>query len=234
MTKTVVIHQPDFLPYIGFFHRLLAADDLVLLDNVQFQSRGKMAWQNRDKIKTQSGEKWLTIPVKPCRVETMINEVMISDREDWVTNNLNQLKGNYKRSEYFNEIFPYVTELYADAPKDLLSFNIKGLRLIMRLLSINVNIHLSSSLNSKGKGNERLISILKSINATHYLSGQGARDYLKPELFKQKGIEVIWHEFKHPVYPQQFGEFVPCLSILDMLFNCGIEKSNQVIRSIAS
>ena len=101
MKKTVVIHQPDFLSYLGFFHRLLDADLYVVLDDVQFVSSSR-AWTNRDKIKTQNGEKWLTVGVKKAPRNTDINQIMLSETIDWEKKNLDLLQQNYNKSKFFN------------------------------------------------------------------------------------------------------------------------------------
>ena len=108
MRKVVVIHQPDFMPYLGFFHRLLYADEFVILDNVQFLRRG---WHHRDKIKTDSGEKWLTVGVKKASQNTLIKDIILNE-ENWKEQHVNLIKNNYKKSKFFTEIFPYIEKLY--------------------------------------------------------------------------------------------------------------------------
>ena len=103
MRKVVVIHQPDFMPYLGFFHRLLYADEFVILDNVQFLRRG---WHHRDKIKTDSGEKWFTVGVKKASQNTLIKDIILNE-ENWKEQHVNLIKNNYKKSKFFTEIFPY-------------------------------------------------------------------------------------------------------------------------------
>lgn len=232
MSKTVVIHQPDFVPYLGFFQRFLSADEFIVLDHVQFvnSSRG---WTHRDKIKTASGEKWLTLSVKRAPRGTPINEIELSSSVDWVTDNLNLLKQNYRGAPFFDQVFPYIVGLYDQPPRLMADFNLRSIELIMDLLEVRLPWVRSSTLQPTGSSNELLIDLLGKVGATHYLSGNGARDYMQPEKFAQAGIEVIWQEFKHPVYPQQFGAFVPYLSSLDMLFNCGVKASRQILREVA-
>jgi hypothetical protein len=229
-TKTVVIHQPDFLPYLGFFHRLLHADLLVFLDNVQFvhSSRG---WTHRDKIKTSQGEKWLTVSVKKAPRDTPINEIEISRDTDWKAGNISQIRENYREAPYFEEIFPYIQELYNEDYSRLADFNVHSIRLLMNLLDTRVVTISASTLDPEGKKNSLLLDILNKTSATHYLSGIGARDYLDEEAFRKAGISVIWQDFRHPVYPQLHGGFVSHLSSIDLLFNCGIEQSRKILRS---
>ncbi len=231
MNKTVVIHQPDFLPYLGFFHRFLNAELWVILDNVQFVRGTSKSWTNRDKIKTPNGEKWITIAVQKTERESNINEIALSKNVDWRRDNLYLIRQNYGKSLYFDEIFPYIEELYCFHCEKLVDFNIKSIEMLLTMFDIQIERKMASAFNPIGRSNELLVDILIKVAATTYLSGVGARDYYDPKPFEDAGIKVIWQEFQHPVYTQLYGEFIPYLSAVDMLFNCGIEKSRKTIRS---
>ncbi len=230
MKKTVVIHQPDFLSYLGFFHRLLYADLYIVLDDVQFVHSNR-AWTNRDKIKTQNGEKWLTISVNKAPRNTKINEVIINDEVDWKSQNLALIKQNYKNAMFYEEILPYIERLYAHNLTKLADFGMESVRMLIELFDIDVDIVFSSELISTKTKSKRLVELLEQVQATHYLSGVGARDYHIDEPFQKSGIEVVWQDFKHPIYPQLYSEFIPYLSSIDLLFNCGIAKSREILRS---
>lgn len=225
----VVIHQPDFLPYLGFFHRLLHADTYVVLDTVQ-RSSSSRTWTNRDKIKTKQGEKWLTVGVQKSPLDTPINKVLLN-KTDWKSNNLNLIRENYLKAPFYNEIFPLIEQLY-DFECDLLwEFTMRSILMLIEAFDIKINIIYAHDLYAVGTKSELLVDILKKVHATSYLSGVGARNYHKQEPFDEAGISVIWQEFTHPVYPQLFGEFIPYLSSIDLLFNCGIEQSRKLLRS---
>jgi len=230
MSKTVVIHQPDFMPYLGFFQRFLTADLYIVLDHVQFVNGTSRSWTHRDKIKTAAGERWLTLSVRKAARDTPINQVELSDKGGWIQSNLNLLAQNYRKAPHYEEIMPVVEALYRSPPRLLADFNLRSIEMLMDLLDVRVPLVLSSSLQPNGQKNELLIDLLGKVGATHYLSGTGARDYMAPDLFRNAGIEVLWQEFTHPVYPQQFGDFVPYLSALDALFNCGADGARQLIR----
>jgi hypothetical protein len=230
MTKTVVIHQPDFIPYLGFFQRFLHADLYVALDHVQFVDGSRRAWTHRDKIKTPQGERWLSISVKKAPRNTPINQIELSTDTDWREAHLRLLAENYRRSAHFAEIMPAVEALYARPCTRLSEFTLYSIEMLMDMLDVRIPIVLSSTLSPVGAKNELLVDLLQKVGASHYLSGVGARDYFDPAPFDAAGIKVIWQEFVHPVYPQLFGDFVPYLSSLDMLFNCGIERSRLLIR----
>lgn len=229
--KTVVIHQPDFMPYLGFFHRLLHADLFILLDHVQFVTHGSRSWTHRDKIKTVNGESWITVNVKKAPGDTPINMIELADN-DWRQKNLNLLRENYRNAPYFAELFPAVQALYAKPCRQLAEFNVASIRMLMEWFAIDILIVYSSEMQPKGKKNDLLVDLLEKSGANCYLSGVGAKGYYQPEPFSAAGIEVKWQDFKHPAYPQQFGEFIPYLSAIDLLFNCGVEQSRQILRNI--
>jgi hypothetical protein len=231
MTKKAVIHQPDFLPYIGFFHRLLDADVWIALDHVQFTRGGSDCWIHRDKIKTPNGKKWVVLGIKKCPLKTPINEVRLLETSDWKIRNLNQIKENYRKAPFFNEFYPYIKKIYDCSDEKMSNFNIRTIQILLELFEIDIEIVCSSKFNLQSKRNEMLVDILNKIGAKVYISGTGAKNYFKPTLFEEAGIEVIWHKFEHPVYPQMYGKFVNYLSSIDLLFNVGIEKSRQILKN---
>jgi len=228
MSKTVVIHQPDFMPYLGFFHRLLKANEYVILDDVQFLRRG---WHHRDKLKTQHGESWFTLGLIKSSQDTKINEILLN-RDNWKEKHLSLFKQNYQKAKYFKEVFPFIEKLYQSEFEKMMDFNLASINMLMQLFDIQIVVKYSSKYLIKSKANELLVDILKRTNATHYLSGVGAKDYFNADPFEQANVKVIWQEFKHPTYPQLYGEFIPYLSSIDLLFNCGIEESRKILRSI--
>jgi len=229
LKKTVVIHQPDFMPHLGFFHRLLQCDLYIVLDHVQFSKGG---WHNRDKIKTPEGVKWLTLPVRLTgRSFSPIHEVRLNNDLNWRENHLKQIKRCYKDSSSFDEIFSELRSLYEFTGDRMADFNMKVLNWLMEKFDAKVNTVLSTTLRASGASNEMLVDLLTKVGATNYLSGIGARSYYKPEPFEQAGIRVLWQDFSHPMYPQRYGEFIPYLSSLDVLFNCGVQQSRDILRS---
>lgn len=227
MSKIVVIHQPDFIPYLGFFHRLLHCDHFVLLDHVQFNKRG---WHHRDKVKGPKGPRWLTIPIDHKICFSKINEARINNYLDWRTSHLNIIRSYYRKTKYFYEIFPAIENIYRIGYDLMVDLNIAFLKFLFAIFSIDIDYSLSSSLNIGTHKSQAHIDIVKKIGGDTYLSGIGARDYMDSALFKDQGIKLKWQDFTHPVYPQLYGEFVPCLSSIDLLFNCGIEESRKILR----
>ena len=230
MSRTVVIHQPDFLPYLGFFHRFMQADLWVVLDCAQYVTGTSKSWQNRDIIKTPQGERWLTVGVRKPKLGTAINEVLLAD-SPWREDNLNLIAANYRQAPYFREIMPLVEELYTFPCEGLAEFNLRSIDLLLGCLDVAIERVAASSLQPAGKNNELVVDILNKTGSRRYLSGLGAKGYFEPEPFERAGIEVVWQEFHHPVYPQLHGDFIPYLSSIDLLFNCGKEQSGKIMRS---
>ncbi len=231
MSNTVVIHQPDFLPYLGFFHRLLKADLFILLDHVQFVHSNR-GWTHRDKIKTPQGVRWITISVKKAPRETAINNVVLSKTSQWRENNLNLFRANYREAPFFDEIMPMIEGLYQKNHSKLVDITSDSILLLLNMFDIHIPIVYSSNMNPQKHKNDLIVELCNKVQATHYLSGVGAKDYFRSEPFSRSGIEVIWQNFNHPIYKQLHGEFLPYLSSIDLLFNCGIAKSRKILVNI--
>lgn len=231
MKKVVVIHQPDFLPWLGFFDRLARADLYIALDHVQFVSGGSRSWTHRDRIKTPAGARWLSLSVQNAPLGTAIREVRLAAGTRWREQNLSLLRENYRQTPHFGDLFPLIEALYRRTDERLVDMNLASIDLLQGLLAIEIPRVLSSSLAPRGSSNEMLVDLLRKCGATHYLSGLGARAYFDGRPFADAGVEVLWQEFSHPVYPQLYGDFVPELSAVDLLFNCGAARSRNILRS---
>lgn len=222
----VAIHQPQFMPWLGYFDKIDKADLFVFLDNVQFK---KNEWQNRNRIKTAQGWQWLTLPVKHSFGQK-INEIKISNEHDWKKKHLGTLVANYRKAPYFDLYFSTVESIYEQNWQSLSELNKHIVKLFATLLRINTEMFVASKLEElPNEPDERLIAITKKLDGKVYLAGAGGQDYMNLEMYCKAGVKVQFQEFEHPVYPQRFGEFVPGMSIIDLLFNCG-EKSIEIIR----
>ena len=229
--KLVVIHQPDFMPYLGFFQRLITADIYIVLDNVQYV-RGSRTQTCRDKIKVFNGEKWINVGIQKPLYKSRIDEIYLLKDNSWKERSLNLIKENYRKADYFEEVYPYIEKLYSFECNKMVDFNMASINMLTELFGIeNIEIKYASNLSVTGKSNELIINLVKAVGCHRYLSGVGAKNYYIPELYEQAGIEVVWQKFEHPVYKQQFDEFIPYLSSIDLLLNCGIECSREIIRN---
>lgn len=218
-TNTVVIHQPDFMPHIGFFEKLLCTDVFVVLDDVQFIRRG---WHHRDKIKTPSGVAWLTVPVrKKGNYYGLIKDIEIENSSNFRDKHLRKIRHSYSKALHFAHLFGLLEQVYRRNQRFLIDLNIDLLDMFLEYFDIKIKKVFASSLNVDGTQSERLVNIVRQLNKNVYLAGSGSRDYLDEELFNLNGIEVVWQKYNYPKYTQLHGEFADSLSCLDFAMNCG-------------
>lgn len=219
---TIAIHQPNFVPWIGYFFKISRSDKFILLDNVQFTKNGFI---NRNRIKTPNGENWLTLPViQSGKFGQNINDVLIFNKAQSVKKVLATLNGNYKKARYFEKYIGDLTEILNRNDDHLCELNIDLIKWICKELNIKTELIVSSKLDAiEGESTERLVSLCKKLNAEAYLAGFGSKKYQEDHLFEAEKIKVINTPFKHPTYPQVWGEFLGSMSVLDLLFNCGPE-----------
>jgi hypothetical protein len=218
----VAILQPGYLPWLGFFDLMSQVDTFIILDDVQYTVRD---WRSRNRIKTPDGAIWLTVPVKAKGArEKLIKEVNIESSRPWQKKHLKTLELFYKKSLYFDVIIELMRDIYRRNYTFLIDVDMAFILKIREYLSLKSEILFSSDLPSKGKRNEKLLSICEALNATHYLSGNAAKAYLRESVFADKGITVEWHDYRHPYYNQLWlkeGGFISFLSTIDLLFNHG-------------
>lgn len=215
----ITIHQPDFMPWLGFFDRWHRADVLIVLDDVQFIRRG---WQHRDKIKTAQGVQWLTLPViKRHRFDQKINEVELDNSQNWRKKHLGQLRAAYGKAPGFKRMMDYMEYIYSYEYTYMIDLNVDLLRLFSKLLGIDTPAIASSKLPVRTTGSQRILDLVKLVGGTTYLTGTGSEDYLDEDLFREAGIKVVWQNYVHPVYSQLHGRFEPMLSVIDYLMNEG-------------
>jgi len=217
----VSVHQPQYLPWLGYFDKIIKSDAFVFLDNVQYK---KNEFQNRNKIKTAKGWQWLTIPVL-YHFAQKIFEVEINQKTDWRKDHLKTLIVNYNRAPFFGDYRSYFEELYSKTWKKLVDINIEIVKHFAYRLDAKTKFFIASQIpNLREEPTERLIDICKYFSADTYLAGKGGAEYMDVEKFKKEGINLIFQNFEHPVYPQLYGQFEPYMSVVDLLFNCGPES----------
>ena len=221
----ITIHQPQYLPWLGYLDKIDKADVFVLLDNVQFK---KNEWQNRNRIKTAQGCQWMTVPVL-YRLPEKINEVRINNKTNWSRKHLQALITNYSKSTYFDNYKSFFEDIFNRSWDHLVDINIEIIKFLISALELKTKLVMASDLKLREEPTERLIDICKTLNGNKYLAGNDGNKYMNLELFDKEGIEVIFQDFKHPVYNQLFGDFEPYLSAIDLLFNCG-DNSLEILR----
>jgi len=227
-----VILQPTFIPWVGFFDLMEQVDCFIFLDSVQFNKR---SWQQRNRIKTNQGLKWLTIPinVKGLRNQNIADTTM-TEPDIFKIKFLKMLEQYYSKSTFFNDYFPdFSNKIESVSNQNNLSFfNISIIKWCAKILGINSKFLQSSHLNINGNRSELLINICNKIESKDYLSPLGSKDYLKQDesLFLKHNIKVTLHQYDHPIYNQMYPPFLPYASVIDLIFNEG-PKSKKIILS---
>lgn len=226
----LVIMQPSYLPWMGYFDLLLQSDYFLVYDNVQFDKDG---WRNRNKIKTPNGPQWMTVPVLTKGQNKPTNkDIKINNLEFWSKKQLKSIEMNYKKAPHFNAVFPMIESVLSQEWNFLIDLNMTFIRKFCEYLKIHPKIGFSSELKlelPEGK-NEKLIAICKHLKADKFYEPAGGQGYIDPEKFRSEGIELTFQNFNPPEYPQLYGPFISHLSVIDLFFNCG-EGSLKAIKS---
>jgi hypothetical protein len=227
------MHQPEHLPWLGFFDKLRCCDVLVVLDTVQFARRD---FQNRNRIKGAAGPIWLTVPVESKgKVDQAIEEVRIVEEQSWRRKCWAAIRLNYGKAPHFAEHAPFFEALYAREWTRLLDLNMAVIRYLVEQFGITTRLVAGSELGVRERGGTAVaLAACRAVGAATYLSGAFGRDYLDERQFAEAGIAVRYQEFRHPAYPQLHGGFLPQMSAIDLLFNCGPESRAVLERAEVS
>lgn len=215
----VSIHQPAYLPWLGYFDRIAKSDAFIFLDNVQFE---RNSFINRNRIKTANGPIWLTVPVRlDAHFDKTIVEIEIDDRQDWRRKHLRSIEQNYARTKNFAQKFDRLAAIYRNRTNKLAELCRDQLDFWLSELGITTRIMRASQLPVAGRKSALVLNLCKHLGATKYLSGPLGWGYLEETEFSKAGIDIEYHEFVHPVYSQTNGEFVPAMGVVDYWMNCG-------------
>ena len=226
--KKITIHQPENYPWLGFFNKMMLADEYIILDNVQFR---KNYFQNRNQFLTTNGPIYLSIPVD-FKNYKIIKDIKIKYNENWQKKHLNTIKQSYSKSKYYKEHISFFEELYSKKFEFLIDFNLFIIEYIRKVLDIKVPIIRASSLVVNGSSGELLLDICKNRDASIYISGRDGRNYLDPAIFLNNNIDIVYHDFIHPKYKQFcLKEFTSYMSTFDLLFNYSAIESKKIILS---
>jgi hypothetical protein len=224
----IACHQPNFLPWPGLFFKAIHADELVLLDDVQFPLGG--SWVNRNRLKNDQGELWLTVPVwKRERSGQRIDRVEICNEGNWRNKHLSSLEHAYRNAPYREDHLPFLRDIYHRHWDRLLDLNLVILDYLRLSLGLAKPFIRASTFGVDAKGSHRLLALCRAVEADSYLSVSSSRKYLDQELFHHHGIQLTTYRYDPPVYPQLWGDFLSNLSTLDLLLNCG-QRSPGIIQ----
>ncbi len=225
--RIVSIHQPNYFPWLGLFDKIMAADFFVFLDDVQYSNNQR---HNRNTIKTSNGWSYLTVPVNQHLGDT-IHEVTTKDQLRWKEKHLKTIYMNYRKSYFFEAVYPDVEKWLLSEYTSLADQNISIISGIARRFGIETEFIRSSQLGIHGKKEARVIDVVKALNCDCYYSGNGARKYQITSNFEENGINLLYQKYQVEEYPQLWGGFIPNLSVIDYIMNCGYQLPQNIIKN---
>ena len=221
-------HQPVYLPWLGLFHKIASADLFCYFDIVQYQRKD---YNNRNKVKTSNGELWLSVPVESKNhLSKNVSKILIV-QDNWVKKHLKSIELNYKKTPFFKDYFPELQSILINDSKDSLGYlNLKLLEYFMECLKIDTPIVKASDYNFEGIGSDLVLDMCVKLDADSYIFGEQGKNYADVKAFKESEVVVKFQDYIHPVYRQIGRNFLPYMSIIDLLFNEG-EKSYEILMS---
>lgn len=223
----LVISQPMFFPWVGFFEQIKLCDVYVHYNDVQYSKGG---FTNRVQVKSPQGSKWLTVPLQKLHLGQPINQVEINNQQNWRKNHLELLKQCYEAAPYYSEMRRIVENLYSqdwELLDDLSQATLTSVCEYFDFFDTKKFIHIED-LNIDGASSERVLATAIKVKAETYITGHGASKYLSHDIFEKAAINVEYMNYKKTPYPQLFGEFTPYVSILDLIANVGKEGVNWI------
>ncbi len=224
-----VILQPSYIPWRGFFHQIQKADVFIFYDDVQYDDRG---WRNRNRIKTPSGSRWLTIPVlgKGAQIENIpIHEIRIAWDRPWARKHWQTIRHAYARAPFLERFAPVLRSFYERRDELLADFTIELTIALAREMGLTRTRFLrSSDLGVTGERMERLLGLLAKVGGTHYISGPAARAYIDERMLREAGVTLEYMRYEYPEYPQLYPPYDPHVSIVDLLLMAGAEAPRYI------
>jgi hypothetical protein len=222
----IFVHQPEYIPWLGFFDKLARCEVFVIYDDAQYVHGG---YQNRNRIRTAQGWRWLTTPIIHHHPQ-LIKDVRISGTQ-WRKEHIRILSHNYEKAPFFKDYFPLIKEALSFNHELLIGLNLHLIKIVADVLGIKGKMIRSSEFPYHGQEkNEKLISMCKFMGSDTYLSGSGGKAYVDEKAFVDANINLQWHKYNHPSYKQSFEGFQPNMSIVDLLFNVGPEAKETILK----
>lgn len=223
----VTIHQPQFLPWLGYLDKIDQADLFIVLDTVQFK---KNEWQNRNRIRTPEGWQWLTVPVLQ-RFGQRIDDVRINATASWRAQQLRALEMHYARAPYRDRYLADLRKLYERPWEKLCELNLTAIRWLLRSFGITTPVRCASEWTAREEPTDRLVDLCAAVGATRYLAGPGAEGYMDKPRFEASGVRLELQAFRHPLYRQVYEPFEPNLSAIDLLLMQGPDALGTLRRA---
>jgi|TARA_B100001093_G_C26787975_1_gene997584 hypothetical protein len=219
----ISIHQPNFFPWVGYFEKINYSDIFLFLDD-SYVHKKNLDLLNRSSFIFGDKKKFFSVPIKKNFLIKKISEVEIDNPSSWKIKFLNSLNENYKKKFFFDDVMFIIKDILNFESNLITDFNVNAIKRLIKILKLEVKIEFSSNFNSKSSSSKKILDLVKLNGCNEYISGFGGKNYLKQEEFLKNKIKIIFNKSKN-YYSQGNSNFIPGLSILDQLFNCGIEQT---------
>jgi WbqC-like protein family len=217
MNKSIVISQPMFFPWSGFYELIMSGDCFVNYDDAQFTKGGFI---NRVQMKTQSGIQWLTVPVK-YKSGMLISETPINHSENWSDKHYKTILQNLNGLPFLQDLMDIINTIYKSKYETIEQLSMESLIQTCKYLEIDFNVIKSSEVKSSGTSSNKVLSLVKELGGTRYITAHGAKNYLDFEAFERSKIDLQFINYSKTIYPQKYGDFTPYVTILDLIANVG-------------
>lgn len=218
--KKIAIHQPNFLPWLGYFYKMKQCNVFVILDDVLVSDGKRNSYFTQTWIKSSAGKQLISLPQKKHSINTLIRDVLFSENYPFFCKKfLKTMQVCYSKTPYFRLHFDNIERILHTSFERLYELNVELIKYCAKSLNINCQVVLASSLNSAQKKEARIIDLVKKSDGDIYISGNGAKKYQKEEDFISNGVQLMYSDFKIQPYPQLHGDFIGGLSVIDFLFN---------------
>lgn len=223
----VTIMQPAYLPWLGYFDRVLRSHLLITLDHVAVSIGDRQQFVNRNRIRTAQGWTWLTVPIRHKRGQRQpINKVEIAGDGHWQAKHWRSIESCYRGTPFFDMFAPQIQSVYERPWTRLVDLVETLTTVLFEQLGIAVPIRSSASMNVDGTKSDLVLNLCKAVGASHYISGPFGREYLDRAMFEEANVELSFHDYGHPAYSQKFPGFEPYMSVIDLIFNHGLSSLN--------
>jgi len=228
--KKIVIHQPYYLSYPGFFHKLALSDVFVIMDDVQYDKR----FTNRNRIITENDWIWITVPINKKHKFSKNLDVEINNETDWKSHHWKNIFHSYHNLPFFDTYKDFFKKIYEKNWDLLFDLDFEIIKEMIKWLDLKIEIIRESELDIHSESTQRLIDVCKKLDGQTYISGPGGKNYLEEKLFEKNNLNLTYQNYHHPKYPQKMSKnFIPDLSIIDMFFNIGPDSSKCIKEQIS-
>lgn len=220
-------HQPNYWPYPGLIGKIMRSDKFIYVTKVQFE---KKSWQKRNRIRTKEGWTYIQVPtITKGKFEQNICDVKIDNSLDWRQKHWRSISLVYGKAPFFSEYKDFIEDLYLKNWSYLSELDIYIMNFLLKELNVTTQVYYDKDYEFSGSKTDLLVDMCRELNCDTYLSNLGSASYVEINKFVERGMQHQYIDYKGCEYQQQFRGYEPNLSILDMLLNCGKEKTCAIL-----